>query len=452
LRYPFIAAIALLLLASPMSVFAQSGNDPIQTDQSIGVESDGTSDAAIDRRIRDILGEIEGFGDVTIEVHSGVVTAEGEVLDRAAIDQLSRIIQRVDGVVALEMEVTESTDVADRIAPAWERLKTRALNTLALAPLLLVAFLVFAVVSWIGFLVTKSEKFWRRFGPNSFITDIYRVIARLAFIVAGLVLALDILNATALIGAVLGAAGVVGLAVGFAVRDTVENFIASIMLSIRQPFRPFDYVDIEGTEGTVARLTSRATILISADGNHIRVPNATVFKSRIINYTLNPERRFDFRLGVDPSADIGTALKVANEALIALPFALNDPAPLVYTDEVVDSAVILAFQAWIDQRETKFLTARGEAIRATKAALEANGIELPEPTYRLNLPTQIVPDRTAQPAKPATPTEPAHALTEGELMDVSAPKAGEDHLVRQVEEERAKNQQNDLLDEGRKLE
>jgi small conductance mechanosensitive channel len=114
------------------------------------------------------------------------------------------------------------------------------------------------------------------------------------FIVLGVVLALDLFNLTALLGTILGAAGIVGLAIGFAVRDTVENFIASIMLSIRQPFRPKDLVEIEGELGHVIRLTSRATILLSLDGNHIRLPNATVFKAKIINYSRNDERRFTF--------------------------------------------------------------------------------------------------------------------------------------------------------------
>jgi small conductance mechanosensitive channel len=138
--------------------------------------------------------------------------------------------------------------------------------------------------------------------PNAFIADIYRQIVRLGFIILGVVLALDLLNLTALLGTILGAAGIIGLAIGFAVRDTVENFIASIMLSIRQPFRPKDLVEIEGELGHVIRLTSRATILLSLDGNHIRLPNATVFKAKIINYSRNDERRFTFALGIDPGA------------------------------------------------------------------------------------------------------------------------------------------------------
>ena len=75
--------------------------------------------------------------------------------------------------------------------------------------------------------------------------------------------------------------------------------MASIMLSERQPFQPNDFVQIDGHRGNVVRLTSRATILLSPGGNHVRIPNATVFKSRTVNFTRNSERRFEFELSVD---------------------------------------------------------------------------------------------------------------------------------------------------------
>ncbi len=110
------------------------------------------------------------------------------------------------------------------------------------------------------------------------------------FFILALVLALNLLGATALLSAVLGSAGVIGLAVGFAVRDTIENYVASIMLSLRQPFRPNDHVVINNNEGHVIRLTSRATILMRLDGNHLRIPNSEVFPEPI------------YRLRFDPSA------------------------------------------------------------------------------------------------------------------------------------------------------
>ena len=102
-------------------------------------------------------------------------------------------------------------------------------------------------------------------------------------LIIGIVLALSVLDASGLVSSVLGAAGLLGLALSFALRDTVENYIVSILLSLRQPFAPNDDVMIEGRQGRVIRLTSRATELLTLDGNHIRIPNAIVFEGVIVN-------------------------------------------------------------------------------------------------------------------------------------------------------------------------
>jgi small conductance mechanosensitive channel len=180
-------------------------------------------------------------------------------------------------------------------------------------------------------------------------------------VVLGVVLTLDMLNLTALLGTILGAAGIIGLAIGFAVRDTVENFIASIMLSIRQPFRPKDLVEIEGELGHVIRLTSRATILLSLDGNHIRLPNATVFKAKIINYSRNDERRFTFASGHRPFGGYrqGTGDRARRPVRTAL--RADTPAPAVWVEGLGASTIDLTAAAWIMQHQTSIGMAKGEA-------------------------------------------------------------------------------------------
>ena len=126
---------------------------------------------------------------------------------------------------------------------------------------------------------------------------------------------------------VLGGAGVIGIALGFAMRDTIENYVASLLLSLRQPFRANDLVLIDDMEGRVVRLTSRATVLMTLDGNHLRIPNGQVFRAVILNFTRNPQRRFDFALGVDPDDDSTAAAELGRETLAGLPFVLADPPP-----------------------------------------------------------------------------------------------------------------------------
>ncbi|WP_224826314.1 mechanosensitive ion channel family protein [Cognatishimia sp. MH4019] len=430
----FLSLVLCLFL--PFAAMAQDTTE--QPTGTIAVEDSAAQDAAIATRIRSILGELQGFEDVTVSVSNGIVTLRGTTLDAFTANRLNDLAGRVEGVVAIENNVIETTDVVERLNPAVERFQARLTQLIAFIPLALVALLAFLVVVVVGILITRMRQPWDRLAPNKFIANIYRQLVRLAFMIGGLVVALDILNATALLSTILGAAGIVGLAIGFAVRDTVENFIASIMLSIRQPFRPNDTVEIEGDIGKVIRLTSRATILLSFDGNHIHIPNATVFKSRIVNYTRNDERRFLFDLGIAPDADLAQARDIAQETIEALPFVLDKPAPDCWIEAIGDSTITLRVTGWIAQHETSLVAARGEAIRLVMAALTADGIEMPEPTYRLitdmGETAQDTPRIKKSPAKPviAEPKE-VSATADKELSEI-------------IEDERNAQSESDLLD------
>lgn len=373
-----LSALLITLLGIP--AHAQTAEQPTGT---ISVTESASQDAAIATRIRTILSELEGYEDVTVSVASGIVTLRGTTLDALTAETLNELTGRIEGVVAIRNNVTETTDVARRLNPALERFEKRLYDLVTRLPLLLIALAAFLIVVFFGIVLARLRYPWDRFAPNAFIADIYRQIIRLVFVIAGIVISLDILNATALLSTILGAAGIIGLAIGFAVKDTVENFIASVMLSIRQPFRPNDAVEINGDEGKVIRLTSRATILLSYDGNHIRIPNATVFKSRIVNYSINAERRFVFDIGIAPSADMARAIQIAQTTLKELPFVLKSPAPDVWIEGVGDSTLTLRLVGWIDQRTTSLTAGRGEAIRLAVAALAEAEVDMPEPTYRL---------------------------------------------------------------------
>ena len=372
--------VLLVFLAGPAP--AQEEGQP---SGAISTARDSRDDAAIDDRIEAILGQLAGYEGVTVDVREGIVTFGGEVLDAEAIPRLETLAARVDGVVAIQNEVVESTDVARRLDPVADRFRARVAQAVDYLPLLAVAIVAGLLVALAGVLLARWAWPWRRLAPNAFIADIYRTVLRLVFGAAAVVTALDILNATAVLTGLLGAAGIVGLAVGFAVRDTVENFIASVMLSLRQPFRPNDFVDIEGSLGTVVRLTSRSTILLDPDGNHVRLPNSVVFKARIVNYTSNDERRFLFTLGVDPVSDVTEARRIGLKVLAELDFVLETPAPQVWMREVTGGTIEMAFSGWLNQREAAFDAVRSEAMRMVMAALTRAGIGLPEPTYRVSL-------------------------------------------------------------------
>jgi small conductance mechanosensitive channel len=371
-----LTLIIILLPALPaMAQDAPTGT--ITTGQS------GEQDASIAVRIREILGELGNYEDVTVTVSDGVVTLRGTTNSRIEAQDLDALVTRIEGVVAIKNEVSETTDIARRLDPAIERFMNRMEQLVIQLPLALIALTVFLIITWIGRFVSRLRNPWDRIAPNAFIADLFRTLVMIFFVIAAIVIALDIMNATALLSTILGAAGLIGLAIGFAVRDTVENFIASVMLSIRQPFRPNDVVEINGDEGKVIRLTSRATILLSFDGNHIRIPNSTVFKSRIINFSQNRERRFMFTLTIDSEADLGTARELAVTTVQNLPFVLNEPPANAWLGDMNHAGMEIVVVGWIDQTETSMTLARGEALRHVKRAIMASGVTLPNVTYTI---------------------------------------------------------------------
>ena len=340
-------------------------------------------DNEIRQRINGIFSEIDGLQAVDVSVTQGVVTLGGETPNEKKAQQAINLTNRLTDVVTVEDNINRTLDVQDNVSTVYQGLKTQGINLIKATPLLLVGIVLFGLVAWFGSWLSKRQKMWQRLTPNPFVAELLAQTIKVIFIIFGLILALSLIGAETILGTLLGGAGVIGIAVGFAVKDTIENYIASLMLSIRQPFRARDQVVINGQEGIVVRLTSRATILMTLDGNQLRIPNAEVFKGTILNYTKNPERRFTFELGVDANDDPLAAIKVGLDAIYKLDFVLDEPRAIAIIANVGDSNIILEFQVWVDQSETDFAKARSIAIRETKHALENEGFSLPEPIYRL---------------------------------------------------------------------
>lgn len=340
-------------------------------------------DNDIQQRISGIFSEIDGLQAVNVSVNQGVVTLTGETPNEKKAQQAINLTNRLTDVVTVEDRINRTLDVQDNVSTVYQSLKAQTKNLVKALPLLLVGIVLFALVTWFGSWLSNRQKMWQRLTPNPFVAELLAQTVKVIFIVFGLILALSLIGAETILGTLLGGAGVIGIAVGFAVKDTIENYIASLMLSIRQPFRARDHILINNQEGIVVRLTSRATILMTLDGNQLRIPNAEVFKATILNYTKNPERRFTFELGVDANDDPLAAIKVGIDAVCQLGFALDKPKATAVIKEVGESNIVLQFQVWVNQLEADFSKARSIAIRETKHALEDQGFSLPEPIYQL---------------------------------------------------------------------
>ena len=300
------------------------------------------------------------------------------------------------------------------------------------------------MIGGVGYIIAGFGVLWRKITPNPFLAELVASAIRFVFVVGGIVIALDMIGAGALLGAVLGGAGIIGLALGFALRDTVENYVASLMLSLRQPFRANDHVIIDDLEGRIVRLTSRATVMMTLDGNHLRIPNGQVFKAVIVNFTTNPQRRFQFELGIDADDDPDAARRIGRKALMDLPFVLNDPAPEVRVTGVGNSNIVLNFLGWIDQRESDWFKSQSRAIASVKKVIEDAGFALPEPIYRLRfdertarLPfANVDVAETSEDGVREAAENRAKALKAAEHLPADEDVAPKDEIARMVEAER----------------
>lgn len=299
--------------------------------------------------------------------------------------------------------------------PIAERLLDETYRLLAALPLLLVALVLVALAGWVGRWLSRTAAIDRLSRRNPFLTDLTRTTVRWVVTALGVLAALELLDATAMVGAVLGTAGILGVALGFAFKEILENYLAGILMSVRQPFALRDHVVIDGNEGTVVALTSRATILMTPDGNHLRLPNALVFRGVTLNYTRNPSRRFEFDVGIGVEEDLLLAQQIGVEEMARIDGVMDAPPPRAFIDSLGDSNVAVRFQGWVDQRSNDFAMVKSEAIRRVKLALEAGGMDMPEPIYRVQLrePAAVL----SQPAKPraAAPTTTADTRAVADL-------------------------------------
>ena len=380
---------------------------------------------------------------MTVTVNNSVVTLSGDVANTEAAERAVNIAGRVDGVVAVQDDINRTLAVTDNVSPLLAEMRDWTAAFIRALPLIGAALLSLITLILFGQWLSRRNRLIKRFAKNPFMVELIANAVKLAFIVIALVVALNILGATALIGTVLGGAGIIGIALGFGIRDTVENYIASLLLSIRQPFRAKDHITIDGQEGIVVRLNTRATILMTLDGNHLRIPNAKVFKADILNYSTNPTRRFTFGVGVDSADDPVAAIQLGTSVMTKLSFVLSDPAPMGIIRAVGDSSILIDYYAWVDQRETSFGSARSQAIRNVKNALESGGFSLPEPLYRVKLdgaaPVQSAPKTISA----ATPPKPNSPLSEDLSTEVDMT------ITDKVTDERStQTGQTDLLDDN----
>jgi len=266
---------------------------------------------------------------------------------------------------------------------------TEFLNRADLVPLLtswalkiLLALVIYVVGKWIARRMTKLLR--RLLEAQEVDPTLVNFLSNLVYailLVAVILAALDTLGlpVTSLI-AVVGAAG---LAIGLAMKDSLGNFAAGVMLVMFRPFKQGDYVEVAGVAGSVNEIRIFSTTLTTPDNKLVIIPNGQVAADTITNYSANDQRRVDMVFGVGYDDDLKVVREVLTRICANHPLVLDDPGTNIFVKNLGDSCVEFAVRPWVNTAD--YWTVWGDLLEQGKAELEAAGCNIPYPQTDVHL-------------------------------------------------------------------
>lgn len=347
-------------------------------------------DEEIRQRLQSVLEATGWFVSPRVRVEQGVVFLNGPVESEELKKWAGDLARNTQDVVAVanRMEVAEPS-IWD-FQPAWSGLLALWRDILRSLPFLAFGLLILVLSMGAGAIATRAARAFlhQRLRAKLLRTVIARGVGVLVFLL-GTYVVLRVSGLTQLALTVVGGTGLIGLAVGIAFRDITENFLASIFLSMQRPFETGDLVEASGVTGYVQQLNMRTTVLMTLDGNLVQIPNATVYKTNIRNFTSNANRREDFVVGIGYDDSINEAQEVARKVLGEHPAVLKDPEPSVLADSLGKATVNLRVYFWLNGREHSWLKVRSSVIRLVKLAFQENGISMPDEAREVVFPKGV---------------------------------------------------------------
>ncbi|WP_066374848.1 MULTISPECIES: mechanosensitive ion channel family protein [unclassified Anabaena] len=257
---------------------------------------------------------------------------------------------------------------------------------IALLPNIFLALIVFAVFVFVGRQLKRIVKRLTR--HRRYARNLGMVLGRLAqgtTVLVGLFVSLSIVIPTLRAGDLVQLLGISGVAIGFAFRDILQNFLAGILILLTEPFQIDDQIVFKGFEGTVENIETRATTIRTYDGRRIVIPNSELFTNSVTVNTAFENRRLEYDVGVGYGDDLDQTKQLMLEAIHSLDVVLKEPAPDVLVMELAESTVNIRVRWWIKPPfRADALDSRDRVISAIKQKLYVeHGIDLPYPTRQI---------------------------------------------------------------------
>jgi small conductance mechanosensitive channel len=241
---------------------------------------------------------------------------------------------------------------------------------------IVLALAIYVIGKWVAQRVTKLvSKLMNVRHVDATLVNFLGNIVYAILLVAVIMAALDTLGFP--VTSLLAVVGAAGLAVGLALKDSLGNFAAGVMLVLFRPFSKGDFVEAAGVSGKVDDVQIFSTILTTPDNKQITIPNAQVYAGTITNYTAKDMRRLDMVFGVSYDDDLKVAKDVLTRVCTDHPKVLAEPAFSIFVLGLGDNSVNFAVRPWA--KTDDYWAVWGDVMEQGKVELEAAGCSIPYP-------------------------------------------------------------------------
>lgn len=267
----------------------------------------------------------------------------------------------------------------------------QALPSLIIALVVLFATWVVARIA-----VSAVSRLTGRTNLRDDLKQLIDTLIRLVVWIFGVLIALTVAIPSFTPAGAFASLGVGALAIGFAFQDIFENFLAGVLIMLREKMNIGDTIECEGLLGKVEKITLRETHIRQFSGELTVVPNSMLFKNPVEIYTDQPLRRFDIVVGVSYDTDLSKAQPVIQSAVESIEAVDKDKGVVVFAQEFNSSSVDFLVQWWTNTVDQDLRQTKSEIVFAVKSALDEAGIEIPFPyvtnTFKEPLPLQKAPE------------------------------------------------------------
>jgi small-conductance mechanosensitive channel len=275
--------------------------------------------------------------------------------------------------------------MTEEISTLLDKMQSMLNGFIFLLPNMVLALIVFAIFCFVARAIKKVVRNVTRDRRQA--RNLGMVLGRLAqgaTILVGLFIALSIVIPSLKASDLVQLLGISGVAIGFAFRDILQNFLAGILILLTEPFQINDQIVFKEFEGTVENIQTRATTIKTYDGRRIVIPNSELFTNSVTVNTAFDNRRLEYDIGIGYGDDIDEARQLILEAIHETDGVLETPAPDAIVVELAGSTVNIRARWWVaPPRRADVLDLQDQVLTNIKNKLMANGIDLPFPTQQI---------------------------------------------------------------------